>query len=585
MIPGPPTVEVAAAPAHDVERVTVTADQLAFNAGRLLAEGNVVVRVGDDVLEAEVVDGTPEELTVKRGVWYRADGVVRFENATINLRARSGVIAEANLVRDGVTLDAARISMTEGPALVRAEAARLEPCACEDGKRPALSFRARSIELIDAKVAVIRGGTVRVFDVPILPVPTWREALDPKQFRLMFPQVSYGSLGFSASEHVRFGAGPELVELGPAWREDRGGRLDVALSGPMTVEGAVGWDSVWQSPRGAGVSRAGFADTTRRLAWDVAAQSDSLYAEDYGPSWVDRGVLWHDSRVLAQTGPVRATGWIPDDESTGKYATFRYRPELSRAGWAAAPWVEAGVASAPYVMAGADARASHTWSALHAEATVAAAGVGQLGWGGAPLAQGFAGGMGRAEVPFWGEIGKHRVQFFTGARVEAEIGDPLGTPLRVHPGIDGTAFGAGPTARASTALGPAILSGEATALLGLGGEITPKLTINAASDAWAAHTESDGEAAALQFQTRGLVAIDVGALIASEAQLGWADLTLHPGRLVLGGGVSRGFAEADPISGAARLGYDDGCSSLMLNAAFSPDRTLPDLGLALVLRK
>ncbi|GDX82423.1 hypothetical protein LBMAG42_42340 [Deltaproteobacteria bacterium] len=585
MSPGPPTVEVAEAPAHEVERVTVAADRLSFTAGRVTAEGHVIVHVGDEVLEAEAVDGTAEDLTVQRGVWYRADGVVRFENATINLRARSGVIAEASLVRDGVTLDAQRIAIDESAGVVRADQARLEPCACADGHRPALSFRARSVELIGAEVAVIRGGTVRVFDVPIVPVPYWREALDPRQFRLSFPQVSYGSLGFSASEHARFGVGPELLEIGPAWREDRGGRLDVAMSGPVTLEGAVGWDSVWESPRGAGVTRGGFADATRRLAWDVTAQSDPLYAEHYGPSWVDRGVLWHDSRALAQTGPLRATAWIPDDESTGKHATLRYRPELSRAGWAAAPWVEAGVASAPYVMAGADARASHTGSVLHAEATVAAAGVGQVGWGGAPLAQGFAGAMGRAEVPFWGEIGKHRVQFFTGARVEAEVGDPLGTPLRIHPGIDGTAFGAGPTLRASAALGPNVLSGEATALLGLDGGITPKLTINASSEAWSARAESDGDAAALQLQTRGVVALDVGALLAPDAQLGWADLTWHPGRLVLGGGASRGFSETDPLTGSARLGYDDGCSSLVLSAAFSPDRALPDVGLALALRK
>lgn len=585
MSPDSPPIDVAAPAAREVERVTVTADGLTWLAGRLDARGHVVVTVGEEVLEAEAASGTAEALVVESGVWHRASGELRFANATINLRSRSGVIADASLIQNGVTLRATRISLDGAGAVVRAEQARLEPCACADGKRPALSFRARAVELIGVEVAVIHGGTVRVFDVPILPVPYWREPLDPKQFRLMLPQVSFGSLGWSASEHVRFGAGPELVELGPAWREDRGGRVDVALSGPVTVAGAVGWDSVWESPRGAGVSRAGFADADRRLAWDVTVQSDPLYGEDYGPSWVDRGVLWHDARVLASTGPLRATGWLSDDFSPSKFATLRFRPEFSRPGWAAAPWVEAGLAGAPYVLVGGDAHGSHSWTTLHTEASLAVGGVGQWSPDAPLITQAFAGAMGRAEVPFWAEIGEKRVQFFAGARVEAGMGDALGTPLRVQPAIDGTAFGAGPSARASAAIGSTILTSEAALLLGFDGGMTPTLAVNAANEAWAARAETDGERAALQVQTQGVVALVAGTLVAPDAQLGWVDVTWHPNRLVLGGGVSRGFAADDPLTGAARLGYDDGCSSLVLNAAFSPDRELPDVGLSLALRK
>jgi hypothetical protein len=63
------------------------------------------------------------------------------------------------------------------------------------------------------------------------------------------------------------------------------------------------------------------------------------------------------------------------------------------------------------------------------------------------------------------------------------------------------------------------------------------------------------------------------------------DTTWHWKRLVLGGGVSGEFL-APAWSGAlGRIGYDDGCTSLIVSAGFAPDRSLPDLGMQLVLRQ
>ena len=584
MTPDSPASDAAAAAASEVERVTVVADSLTWVDGQLEARGHVVVTVGTDVLEAASATGTAEVLTVVDGVWTRTTGNLRFAVAKVNLSARSGVLTEAKLAREGVTVRAEVLSFDASADRVRAQQAFLEPCACADGGRPALSFRAKEVELIGAEVAIIHGGTVRIFDVPVLPIPYWREPLNPRAFRLLLPQVGWGSLGWFASEHARFGVGPEIIEVGPAWSESRGGRVDLALAGPVTLNGAAGWDSRSESPRGAVVTRAGFADAHRRLAWDVTAQSDASYDEDYGPTWTDRGVGWHDSRLLGQVGALRSTAWLPDDGSIGKVASLRFRPEFSQRGWAAAPSAEVGLAGNPFARVGADTRASHTWTALHAEAALALAGEGE--WvGNTPTATGFAAGMVRAEVPFWAEVKDQRFQFFVGARSEFGVGDTLGTPLRIPVRAGELALGVGPSARASTAAGDTVVSAEAAVLVGVAGAATPALSVDAAGPGWSARTEAVGDRLSVAVQTHGQVALDVGTLVSPDAQLSWIDLTFRTGRVLVGGGISRGLGPDDPLYGAARIGYDDGCSSLVMSGAFSPDRALPDVGLSLALRK
>jgi len=603
-----PAALPAAAPAPAataVEWVTVTADALTWVGGELRATGHVRVVAGAESLDAASASGTAEVLTVAEGVWHRADGDVRFATAEVRLGARSGVATEAHLERSGATVDAGRVSVDEA-GTVAAEGAQLTPCRCADGGRPALSFRARAIELLDARVAVIHGGTVRVFDVPVLPIPYWREPLDPKALRVLFPQVGYGTPGWSASEHVRFGVGPEMIEVGPAWRQDRGARGELALDGPVQLDGALGWDAATTSVRGAVVTRGGFAGATRRVGWDVTVQSDADYATDYGPSWVDRGVAWHDSRLTAGWGPVRATGWLPDDGSVGDYGSVRVRPEFGGGAWAVAPRLEARVGEGVTVLAGADGRFSRTWTALHVDlqadaAADLAAPVVALAEGAAaaPLSPAAA-AVARMELPFWAEVGSRRVQLFAGARAELAVGDAAW--LSVPTALDAVASSganvpsgtatptaltaaAGPDLRAATALGDVVLSGDGALLVDDHGVLLPTVTVTASGETLSLRAEASPARQLAELQTHGLVALDLGALAAADTALGWADLTLHPGRLLVGGGVSRGFAADDLLSGAARLGYDDGCSSLVLTAAFSPDRALPDFGAQLVLRK
>lgn len=579
---GAGAAEVAAAevPAA-VEQVTVRATRLTWVGGRLEAEGDVVVDVGDQRLRAAKASGTADELEIEDGVWSRPEGELRFARARIVLRARSGVVADAHAEVGGATLDAARLEV-EADGDLRGTDARLTPCRCEDGAPSALSFRARDIELLDADVAVIHGGSVRIFDVPVLPVPWWREPLDPRRFRMLFPELGYGTPGWNARWRAQVGVADERLRFGPAWREDRGFRAELEARGPVEADAALAWDEPTAQVRGAAATSGGFAPGAARVAWDVTVQSDSAYAADYGPAFVDRGVGWHQSRALAAYGPVRALGWLPDDGSAGTLAALRVRPELRGDGWVVAPVAGLAVDGAvPTSFAGAetvargslglDGRAAHTWPWLAVEGSGALEAGGALDGRSEVGVVGFA--EGRAAVPFWLEAGDRRWQLYAGVRGASPDAARWAGQL---PGV-------GPDLRAETAVGGVVLRGEVAALWD--GAWNPMLAIEAAGGGATGRAELTPERQVFTVRTTGRFAVDAGVLAVADTAVAWGDLTWHPGRLVLGGGVVQGLALGDTPSASARVGYDDGCSSAVLRGDWSPDRTLPDLSLAVELRK
>lgn len=576
-----PAADVDVAAPSGVEEITLTADRLTWEAGRFRAEGNVVVTAGGTTLRAERAEGNPELIELHAGRWERADGSLHFELARVRVRARGGVLHTARVERDGASLTAAQIDVADGQSELVATDARLEPCACPDGGRPALSFRARRLTLLDTDVAVIEGGTVRVFDVPLVPVPWWREPLDPRRFRLEIPEVGYGTPGWSARWHGRVGVGDSRIEFGPAWRQDRGGRVELAVSGPAQFAGEVGWDAMEERVRGAVATSGGASPGAVRVAWDATVQSDEQYAEDLSPSFVDRGVLWYDRRALAAFGPLRAVGWLPSDDSPGTLAELSLRPEWRRGGVALAPRLvlaarrpeEAPEAVIPALRAGAEGRASATADLFHGEITAEAA-VDPLALGAGPS----WGGLARAELPLWVGFAGGRAQLYAGARAGWAEGDPL--DLVASPWGQN---GIGPSVRATAAWGQLLLSGEAAALYD--GDWSPLLSGQVSGESLSARAELSDTQALAALRTHGVWSVEAGALSSADTSLGWADLTWHPGRLVLGGGVTQGFAPDALPTGVARVGYDDGCSALLVTAGFTPDRTLPDVGLRLQLRK
>ncbi len=577
------TAAEAADPAPvEVERVAVRGDRLSWVGGRLEAEGNVVVEVGTDVLRARAATGTADLLTVFDGVWERPSGSITFATAQVKLRARSGILTTAHVEAGEVTLDAATLAADASGNLL-ATSARLSPCRCTDGGRPALSFHAREIEVLEADVAIVRDGSLRLFDVPILPVPWWREPLDPRRFRLLFPELGYGADGWNARWRGRVGVQSEFFTFGPAWREDRGFRAELATTGPVGFDGVAGWDQLTSTARGAASSRGGFAGAgAQRAAWDLTVQSDAAYAEDYSPSFVDRGVAWRESRAVLGTGPLRLIGQLPDDGGRATLAQLRVRPELRGDGWVLAPSAAVGLrgtvsptwdgaTATPVGELAAEARGAHTWHVLHLEGRALAAVDGPLDESdGVTFTEALAA---RAELPFWVDAGDRRWQFFAGVRAADD-----GAAARF-----GELPGLGPDVRAETVIDGTVLTGEAAVVWD--GEWTPLVSVQAAGADVLARAELAPTRQLLAVRTQGAVEVDAGVLFSADTAVAWADAALHIKRLVVGGGASRGLLPDDAANGVARLGYDDGCSALVVSAAFAPDRELPDFGVRLELRK
>ena len=220
-----------------------------------------------------------------------------------------------------------------------------------------------------------------------------------------------------------------------------------------------------------------------------------------------------------------------------------------------------------------DARASATWTLFHGEARAELA-LDPL----SPSLDQAWGSQVRAELPLWVEFAGGRAQLFAGARAAWAEGNPLDlATMPVGPN------GAGPSVRASAAVGAFVLSAEAAAVYD--GAWTPLLGGQATTSDLTLRAEVTDAHQLIAVRTHGTWAVEAGVLASADTSIGWGDLTWHPGRLVVGGGASLGLEAGALPNGVARVGYDDGCSALLLSAGFSPDRDLPDFGLALQLRK
>lgn len=572
-----PAAEVAAAP--DLQ---IAADRVEWKPGHLVASGNVRVDYGDQHLEAaEASWQGGSVLRLREGVLRRPEGELRFAAAEIWLEERGGdlvdvevELADGRLVAGRLTLGAEAWSVQDG---------EIEPCRCADGKPPALDFAARGATLVPGKYVVIRGGAIRIFDLPILPVPWWREPLDPRRFRLLFPEVGHGSPGWSVALGGTGAVGDWRFSGGPAWREDRGFRGELSVDGPVGARGQLGWDFETDGLRGAGSTKAGFAKPLR-LAWEASGQTDTDYADDYGVDWVARGVDWRDSRATIGWKGAQLGGWIGDDGSVGSFVRGRYRPVFGRAAWVA-PWVGGGLRETPWGAAGLDGGASGTLGPVHAEATVATAVRTD-----AALA---SAGSGRVELPLWADFRGGRLRLWPGALAEGGLGwkEALaGAVTGVGGGVDGALelgddpdWGLGPALRAQLVAGDAVLHGEVVGRWD--GSWAPRASLDLSTGPVSAWFAGDLALQAGGLSWSSVVSGSVGAVRGEGLAVAWGSTDLRLGRLLLGGGVA-GDLEAPAWSGAsAQIGYDDGCSSLILSAAFSPDRALPDLGAKLVLRK
>ena len=489
-------------------------------------------------------------------------------------------------------LTAARASLVEDAPAGLASGVILEPCICEDGKPTAITLYARDVE-IHTDFVRIEGGAIRVFTVPIVPIPTVRVPLDPDPFRMLLPEIGYGTPGLSANLRGQFGLEGWKVAAGPAWRQDRGFRAEALASGPAPdvnqLGGAgsavIGWDAITGEVRGAVNSTAGVvvegADRDLRAAWDVAWQTDPDYAQDYGLDWVNRGLPRQEQRAVLGLGPARfAIHGVSETPRPLEMVETRLRQEIGDNHAAIAGrtalggWGTSWQRLAPLGELGLDARGSWTYGAFHLEGNADVAARATERW------QDVAGtSSGAVEVPMWtgalqlwpGVIatGNGRVQSteinpvahgFVGAgtRADAMFGDYLLTASG-HAGVDET----GPTARASVDLdGPL------------------HLALRAGRRQQAGEVGVNLEAVTLRLG--GVHQTARGQWIA------WAATDVHLHRMRLGAALSTPVdSSSSEPEWTARFygGYDDGCTQLLVTAAMAPDRELPDLGLKFVVRR
>lgn len=564
------------------------------------SEGAVTLDTHDVHVEAAsgtlLHDPTRDILTLSDGWVQRgAEPRVEFESATVQSdpshRWRIDG-ADVAMPAGRGKLTAARASLIEGATAAFASGVVLEPCTCDDGKPTAITLSARDVE-VHADFVLVQGGAIRVFTLPLLPLPKLRVPLDPDRFRLLLPEVGYGTPGLSANLRGQFGLDGWKVTAGPAWRQDRGFRAEALAEGPapdvdqVGGTGAVvaGWDAVTGGVRGAVNSTAGVvvdgADRDMRAAWDVAWQTDAAYAQDYGLDWVTRGLPRQEQRAVIGLGPARlAVHGVSDSARPLEMVETRLRKEIGDnhaaiagrtafAGWGA-DWQHL----APLAEIGLDARGSWTYGALHAEGAADVAGRVTADW-----QRVIGAGSGKLEVPMWtgalqlwpGLVATGRVQTgereavtrgFVGAgtRADAVVGDWLLTASG-HAGVDE----AGLTGRARVDLdGPLHLAVHAGRRQQVG-EVGLNLP-------------------ALAVRVGGVHQTERGAWTA------WASTDLHVYRMRLGAALSTPL-EASPSDAdaewTARLsgGYDDGCTQLLVTAALVPDRDLPDLGLKFVVKR
>lgn len=584
-----------------MDALTLLADRVLWAGDEVRAEGHVTLVVGPDTLTAEAATWHRASgvVTLDAGAWARADGTLTFEAATVALADRAADLRVVQAAADPWSLTADALAVGEGAWT--GTGVRLTPCACDDGGPPAITFAAATAEVRPGEVAILRGGTIRVFDLPVVPVPAWRVPLDEGRFRLGVPEVGWGEQGLLLGWSGRATVDGWRISGGPAWRATQGPRLRGAAEraggagvAATTVRAELGWDEAAGAARGALLARAG-AHGEARHALAVDATTDPRYAEDYAVDWVARGVSWRESRALAAWGPLRLALRAPDDAGADTLFAQRLRWELGEGRAAAmAPRAELGFVGAPpwsggegrgVGLVGVDGRAGGAWGPVHAAVTGDAG-----GWMDSGAARGLQGdATAQVELAGWSTAGPVRARWWAGGRAEAHLatGERFGDGLaRVR--LDAPPpWAAGPSVRGQAVLGDLVGTGELWVPVdaeGLGAEAravlrSGRVQVEArgrADDPW-------GELAARWSGDR--LGLGAGVVGREDIRLAWADASLRWRRLGVGGGLAWDLGAPGWSGADGRVGYDDGCASAWLTAAAGPDRALPDLGLQLRLAR
>ena len=346
----PPTLAVAG----DVQ---LSADRLTYEGatGRVLLEGNAVIRRGAVVLRARTASWDPTTGEVRAsgnvlltdptrvvsadavravlGESVEAEGVlalVKGEPADL-----SGLRSAAEARRAGrnrVTLSGDRLRGT-ADGRMRLTHARLTLCDCPGGAAPSWEVSAREADVIPGKRAILHWPIVRITPrflfvdrpVPVLVVPWLYLPLGERQSGILIPVVgSTGATGFSIAEPLyltlgrsadatltpeyAFGRGRSDVEEGKRAVRGPGARLELRWAPAEAAEGRV--ELAWLGDRDAepgGDSGDRWAATAlhgqrlgeaTRLEVAVRLAGDAVWVRDMTADVLARSVPYRRSDVL-----------------------------------------------------------------------------------------------------------------------------------------------------------------------------------------------------------------------------------------------------------------------------------------------
>jgi hypothetical protein len=432
----------------------VHAEHLVYEDGTLVASGGVTLTRAGQTLDAEqgVFDLDERVLTLSGGSLTRGPVEFSFAEATFAVDTDEALLE--GVVADGLGwyLTGARLLVLPDGALV-VEDAVATVCEPACGHRLPWVLEARSAHVDPGRTLRVQGGLIRVFGLPLVPVPSWFTSLDPHEPHLEAPVLGWVD-------------GHPAVRLPVRWGHPRGLRMRATLGywrGPASDLSAAWGEDSWASTdviwvdgalRGQASVHHVQVDTGLRVGVDGQLVSDPAWLTDRGRSWVARTAPWSDVRAISGFGPARleligvqteapTVRWIPAAVLT---TGTRARGPVLGAGTARFDLVDGELRSE----AGGETWAVHRGAVFEAEAGVSAR---ALAYAETP---GGVDGAARAEVrlPLWREGALGTQEWAVGLRADggqhwgpeaAHAWEAWDTGLRLGPQLETVAWGPGGT--------------------------------------------------------------------------------------------------------------------------------------------
>lgn len=154
------------------QEIDISADSLEYQTDRqlIVGAGNVVIRDGDDLLQADyvTVDRDTHDVYARGNVVFRRAGTLwQGGELRYNLKSRTGDFGEFQAYMDPFFIraeDSRRVSTN----VYQLQSLTLSTC---EGETPDFSVRAREATLTDGTVVRAKGVTINVGNVPILWLP------------------------------------------------------------------------------------------------------------------------------------------------------------------------------------------------------------------------------------------------------------------------------------------------------------------------------------------------------------------------------------------------------------------------------